>query len=118
MFGNVARMALATIPAALLTLAGCGPSREDELERQLAEAKAEAQKEASARAQAQQESAAARRQARDAELAKFYQGGDDTQQAEEPQASSASAADVDAPPPPAGMQADGRPIGDEMPAPR
>lgn len=118
MFGNVARMALPTIPAALLTLAGCGPSREDELERQLAEAKAEAQQEAAARAQAQQESAAARRQAHDAELAKFYQGGNEAEQAEEPQPPSSPAADADTSPPPAGMQADGRPLGDEMPAPR
>lgn len=72
MFRIVARIVLATTPA--LALVACGPSREEELEKQLAEAKASAEQEASARKQAEREASAARLKANDAELARFYQG--------------------------------------------
>lgn len=112
-----ARCAWAIAPAMLL--AACGPNREEELERQLAEAKASAEQEASARQQAEREAAAARLKANDAELAKFYQGETEPE-AEEPEASSPDSTGDSSPvsPPPAGFQADGRPIGDQMPAPR
>lgn len=119
MFRNIARIApliLALIPA--LTLAACGPSREEELERQLAEAKASAQQEADARQQAERETAAARRQANAAELAKFYSGDTAEPQADAPQDTPDQSAPPAAGPPPAGYQADGRPVGDEMPAPQ
>ena len=72
-----------------------------------------------ARQQAEREAAAARLKANDAELAKFYQGETEPE-AEEPEASSPDSTGDSSPvsPPPAGFQADGRPIGDQMPAPR
>ncbi len=110
MFRIVARIVLATTPA--LALVACGPGREEELEKQLAEAKASAEQEASARKQAEREASAARLKANDAELARFYQG--DGGAAGEPEAETPA----DTAPPPEGTQADGRPVADEMPAPR
>ncbi len=116
MFRSIARIAPILIPA--LMLAACGPSREEELERQLAEAKASAEQEANARQQAEREAAAARRQANAAELAKFYSGDAAEPKADAPQDSPAERAQPAAGPAPAGYQADGRPVGDEMPAPQ
>lgn len=112
MFRSIARIAPILIPA--LMLAACGPSREEELERQLAEAKASAEQEANARQQAERDAAAARRHANAAELAKFYSG--DT--AEAPQAETPQDTPAQSAPPATGYQADGRPVGDEMPAPQ
>jgi len=115
-FRSIARIAPILIPA--LMLAACGPSREEELERQLAEAKASAEKEANARQQAEREAAAARRHANAAELAKFYSGDTAEPQAEAPQAETPQDTPAQSAPPAAGYQADGRPVGDEMPAPQ
>lgn len=121
MFRNVLPIALVLSPA--LVLAACGPSREEELEKQLAAAKSSAEQEASARQQAESAAASARLKANDAELAKFYQGDADADQSEAetpPESAQDAAPDFggSAPQPPVGTQADGRPIGDQMPAPR
>lgn len=101
MFRNFARCALTLLPA--LALAACGSSREEELAKQLAEAKATALEEAAARKQAEHEASKLRTQAQNAALSEFY--GND-----------APAANGDGPPPdltepadPGGQTADDTP---------
>ncbi|MDF2638884.1 MAG: hypothetical protein K0R64_1868 [Novosphingobium lindaniclasticum] len=112
------RGGLVLVPA--LMLAACGPSREEERERQLAQTQAAAGQEAAARQQAERAAATARLKANEAELARFYQGGSDGSAAEGDNSANApqdgEAAELSPQQP--GFRADGRPIGDEMPAPR
>lgn len=84
-FGKVARIAL--LLSSALALAACDSSREEELAKQLAEAKATAAEEAAARKAAERDAAALRAKARDAALADFYAGesGPDEEPPEAPE---------------------------------
>ncbi|SFG31811.1 hypothetical protein SAMN05518801_11626 [Novosphingobium sp. CF614] len=81
MFGKIARVALIVTPA--LALMACGSSHEEEMAKQLSEAKATAIEEAAARKAAEREAAALRARAHDAALADFYanEGGDEAEPA-------------------------------------
>jgi len=74
-----ARLILAIVP--LIARSACGSAREQELEKQLAAARAEALEAAAAHKAAQRDAEAAKAQVRDAGLAEFY--GSDESTAEE-----------------------------------
>lgn len=114
MFPNFARCCLTLLPA--LALAACGASREEELARQLAEAKATAMEEAAARKQAEREASKMRAEAQNAALSDFY--GDDAPAANggdgpapEPADPGGQGADDAPPPDPAAPAADAQPGG-------
>lgn len=73
------RLILAVVP--LIAVSACGSAREQELEKQLAEARAEALEAAAAHKAAKRDAEAAKAQVRDAGLAEFY--GSDESTAEE-----------------------------------
>lgn len=104
MSARIARVLLVTVPALALAVAlsGCGSSHEEELTKQLAEAKAAADQEAAARKAAERDAAALRAQARDAALAQFYAGESGEEEAAGPDddapADSGPPPDDDAPP--------------------
>lgn len=104
MFRRAARIALILVPA--FALAACGSAREEELERQLAEAKATALEEAAARKQAERNASAARAQAADQSLSDFYgsDGEGEMVTPDVPADAPAPPAD-DAPPPDPGLPA-------------
>lgn len=103
MFRRASRIALILAPA--FAVAACGSAREEELERQLAEAKATALEEAAARKQAERNASAARAQSNDQSLSDFYgSDGDDMAAPDVPADAPPPPAD-DAPPPDPGMPA-------------
>ncbi|WP_200844792.1 MULTISPECIES: hypothetical protein [unclassified Novosphingobium] len=111
MFRMTARLAALCLPVAL---AACGSSREDELEKQLAQAQATAAEEAAA-LKAQQEASAARAKDNDQSLAAFYagDGGSEDSAPNEDLGGPAPEAPEAPPPPPADM-----PPGPPLPAPQ
>ncbi|WP_404481709.1 hypothetical protein [Novosphingobium sp. BL-52-GroH] len=115
MFRIVTRIALMSLPA--LALAACGSSHEDDLEKQLADAKATASEEATA-LKAERDAASARAAESRESLEQFYAGdsaADDAEAPDEDEGPSPADAAPAPPPPPA---AEPMPVGPPNPVPQ